>query len=58
MSDQTRELTVKEQAQLEVWQERFRARVDVEKAIIRARANRPWWHKLIPFTIEIRRREP
>lgn len=58
MSGQERELTVKETAQLEVWQEQFRARVDVEKAIIRAKRARPWWHTIIPFTVEIRRRKP
>lgn len=58
MSDQTRELTAKEQAQLEMQRESFQALVELMKGRIRARAQRPWWHKLIPFTIEIRRREP
>jgi hypothetical protein len=43
------------QAHDEIQHEQWRLKVDHYKAQMRAAR---WWHKLIPFTITIRRREP
>ena len=45
---------IKEQAVEELDQERFEAAVEVEKE--RLRRHVPFWHKVFPFTITIRRR--
>lgn len=45
-------------AEQELHAEQFRRTVEEWKAKLTALPSRPWWHTLIPFTIEIKRREP
>lgn len=46
-------------AYAEVIEEDFRREVEAYKQVIRARRKAwRWWHRFIPFTITIRRREP
>ena len=43
-------------AQAELDLEDNRAAIDQAKVRIKARKNAAWWHKLIPFTVTIRKR--
>ena len=43
-------------ARAELERERFRAAVEAEKAKLRERELRPWWRKIFPFVISIKRR--
>lgn len=46
------------QAREEFAQEQFRDAVDAEKARLREQARRrPWWQRLFPWTITIKRRD-
>lgn len=45
---------VREHAESELLEEKFRAAVEAEKN--RLRTFKPWWHRVFPFIIEIRRR--
>jgi hypothetical protein len=42
---------IRTQAEVEVAEENFREAVAQAKAVIRARIARPWWHRLVPFTV-------
>lgn len=45
------------QAKDEIEAEQRRAAIEEEKARIRERMARPWWHRLIPFTVKIEWRQ-
>lgn len=49
---------VERQARLELAAEAARAAIEAKKQELRAaKANRKWWHRLVPFVIRIERRK-
>ena len=51
-------VTPRQQAELELTYERWLTEVRLAKVqILTKRAQARWWHKLIPFTVTIRRRQ-
>ncbi len=48
---QTKQLTPRQQAELELADENFRKQVDAEKARLRERRSKPFWQRLIPWKI-------
>lgn len=47
---------VRKLAREEIAEEDFDADVEAEK--VRIRTHVPWWHRIIPFTITVKRRKP